>query len=162
MKYPASHLTPFLGSPPENSHLLNFDLSPICATTREVKPALSYSSKLFVDAKKVNSFAIKQIQTLLQKQPGWGGVFLCDSSTFSAPLRYRRSRCVGPLFSRTYKLPPRTHRFASPAFSFTYKLLFSQLACFQKHLRCPLVFPFFSPLVTRHSPLPNAIVSHNP
>jgi hypothetical protein len=26
-------------------------------------------------------------------------------------------------------------------------LLFSQLPCFQKHLRCPLVFRFLSPLV---------------
>jgi hypothetical protein len=50
-------------------------------------------------------------------------------------------------------LPPPFHGFASPTFSFTYKLLFSQLAYFHKHLRCPIVFPFFSPLVTRHSPL---------
>src|SRR6266478_8714280 len=67
-----------------------------------------------------------------------------------------------PLFSRTYELPPPRHRFASPAFSFTYKLLFPQLRCFQKHLRCPLVFRFFSPLAARHSPLPSAIVSHKP
>src|SRR6266481_698627 len=46
-----------------------------------------------------------------------------------------------PLFSRTYELLPPRHRFASHAFSSTYKSLFSQLACFQKHLRCPLVFP---------------------
>src|SRR6266404_3719366 len=45
------------------------------------------------------------------------------------------------LFSRAYKLPPPPHRFASHAFSSTYKSLFSQLPCFQKHLRCPLVFP---------------------
>ncbi len=44
------------------------------------------------------------------------------------------------LFSRTYELPPPPHRFTSHAFSYTYELLFSQLACFQKHLRCPLVF----------------------
>jgi hypothetical protein len=44
------------------------------------------------------------------------------------------------LFSRTYELPPPPHRFASHASSYTYELLFSQLACFQKHLRCPLVF----------------------
>ena len=45
-----------------------------------------------------------------------------------------------PVFSRTYELPPPHHRFASHAFSYTYELLFSQLTCFQKHLRCPLVF----------------------
>jgi hypothetical protein len=44
------------------------------------------------------------------------------------------------LFSRTYELLPPRYRFASHAFSFTYKSLFSQLACFQKYLRCPLVF----------------------
>jgi|ERR1700730_3262067 len=63
-----------------------------------------------------------------------------------------------------------THRFASSAFSSTYELLFSQPPYFQKHLRCPLVFRFFSPLVypellggaTRHSPLPSAIVTDTP
>src|SRR5712692_137970 len=34
--------------------------------------APSTSCGLFVVAKKINSFAIKQIQTLLQKHPGWG------------------------------------------------------------------------------------------
>src|SRR6267142_2397162 len=67
-----------------------------------------------------------------------------------------------PLFSRTYELPPPRHRFASRAFSFTYKLLFPQLRCFQKHLRCPLVFS--NPTKIRSS-LPaaasRAIVSHN-
>src|SRR5258706_8291111 len=34
------------------------------------------------------------------------------------------------LFSRTYELPPQTDRFASPAFSWAYELLFSQAPCF--------------------------------
>jgi hypothetical protein len=33
--------------------------------------AVSYSYKLYVAAKKLNSFAIKQIRTVLQKRPGW-------------------------------------------------------------------------------------------
>jgi len=32
------------------------------------------------------------------------------------------------------------HRFLSPLFSKRYELLFPQLSCFHKHLRCPLVF----------------------
>src|SRR5260370_5183279 len=91
-----------------------------------------------------------------------------------SPLPIDRSGCSSsvfrsPLFSTTYELPPPTHRFPSPAFSCTYELLFSQLPCFHRHLRCPLVFRFFSPLATRlrrtsemghpplatrHSPLP--------
>src|SRR5258706_10060352 len=62
------------------------------------------------------------------------------------------------------------HRFASHVFSFTCKLLFSQLDCFQKHLRCPLVFAnparICSRLLTIHYPLltafSHAILSHNP
>src|SRR5260370_11847333 len=51
-----------------------------------------------------------------------------------------RSVFCSHLFSRTYELLPPSHRFASHAFSCIYKSLFSQVRCFQKHLRCPLVF----------------------
>src|SRR5260370_3909647 len=39
-------------------------------------PVFSTTCRLFVAPKKVNSFAIKQIQPLLPKHPGWGA--LCD------------------------------------------------------------------------------------
>jgi hypothetical protein len=100
--------------------------------------------------------------------PGWGIPLrrlrvLCASAVSFAVVR------VAPLFSRAYKLLPPLHRFASRAFSRAYKLLFPQLACFHKHLRCPLVFPnpakIRSPLLTIHYPLltafSRAIVSHN-
>jgi len=63
-----------------------------------------------------------------------GSPLLTDHSTRNPSVFCSR------LFSRTYELPPPPHRFTSHAFSYTYELLFSQLACFQKHLRCPLVF----------------------
>ncbi|SRR6266404_6837149 len=68
-------------------------------------------------------------------------VFLphCALLLTSCPRRNPSLFC-SRLFSRTYELPPPPHRFASRAFSCTYELLFPQLACFQKHLRCPLVF----------------------
>jgi hypothetical protein len=54
--------------------------------TGDTSHAVSYCCKLFVVAKKLNSFAIKQIHTLLTKHPGW--VYLCDDSALSAPQRY--------------------------------------------------------------------------
>ena len=43
-------------------------------------------------------------------------------------------------FSYNYELPLLPHRFARPLFSYNYELLFSQPLCFDKHLRCPIVF----------------------
>jgi hypothetical protein len=63
----------------------------------------------------------------------------CASLLTGCP-RHNPSVSCSRLFSRTYELPPPPHRFASHALSSTYELLFPQLACFQKHLRCPLVF----------------------
>jgi hypothetical protein len=45
-----------------------------------------------------------------------------------------------PLFSYTYELPLPSDRFAAPLFSNIYELPFPQLLCFDKHLRCPIVF----------------------
>ena len=70
---------------------------------------------------------------------GWG--YLCDDSAppcdsaLSLALDFAR-----PLFSYSYELPPRTHRFATSFVSRTYKSLFSQAVCFDNHLRCPLYF----------------------
>jgi hypothetical protein len=79
MKYPASHLTPFLAPLPENLHRLHIDRSQIYPTPPKVNSSLSYCSKLFFTlslegfvAKKVNFFGIKQIQTLSQRTPGVG------------------------------------------------------------------------------------------
>src|SRR6266853_1771986 len=102
MKYSPAPLTPFLASPPQNSHLF----------------------------------------------PRHGSPLPTDHST-SNP-----SVFCSPLFSRTYELLPPRHRFASPAFSCIYKSLFSQVRCFQKHLRCPLVFS--NPTRIR-SPIPAAV-----
>jgi hypothetical protein len=55
--------------PEPNVYPQSFDFSP---HSRNVNHAVSYSCGLFVAAKNVNSFAIKQIRTLLQKHPGWG------------------------------------------------------------------------------------------
>ena len=56
-------------------------------------------------------------------------------------------------FSYTYELPLPTHRFAAPLFSWSYKLLFPQLPCFHKYLRCPIVFSLSVVSLSRHSPL---------
>src|ERR1700688_2197397 len=57
--------------------------SPITVLSRTVaNPLFSNCCKLFVVAKNLNSFAIKQIQTLPTKHPGYG----CPGSSQSAPL----------------------------------------------------------------------------
>jgi len=50
----------------------------------------------------------------------------------------------GPLFSYSYELPLPPHHFAGPLDSSTYELLFQQPLCFEKHLRCPIVFSALS------------------
>src|ERR1700732_4653476 len=45
------------------------------------------------------------------------------------------------LFSYTSELPLLAHRFGGPLFSYNCELLFPQLLCFDKHLRCPMFFP---------------------
>ena len=151
MKYPPAPLTPFLASPPRNRRKTQFPNE-----QRELKdhqPTLSAS----IACRLLNSLAslfstpflyFQSLAASFRKTPGvWGTAFLCATSAFSAParrdgsLRYHLQFLSRSLFSRTYELPPPHHRFASHAFSSTYKSLFSQLACFQKHLRCPLVFP---------------------
>jgi hypothetical protein len=141
MKYPSAPLTPFLVPLAENPHCLQIDRSQTSTTRPKLNSSLSYSSKLLGVAKELNPFAISQIRTLSPKYRGGVG-----SSSAKPPRSLRLcvvfcSRWFRLLFSTTYELPPPSHRFASPAFSSTYKSLFSQLACFQKHLRCPLVFP---------------------
>jgi hypothetical protein len=124
-------------------------------------PLLRYSYKLFVAPKKVNSFVIKQIQTLSAKHPGWG-VQLCVGSALSATLHPepRRARYPFPLL-------------ASPLFSWSYELLFPQLIYFDNYLRCPMFFrsalcfsrhsftPIFEgSLGTRHFSLANSFPCH--
>jgi hypothetical protein len=57
------------------------------------------------------------------------------------------------LFSYTYELPLPTDRFASPLFSWSYKLLFPQTLCFDNHLRCPLFFGSVLSLPVRQADL---------
>src|SRR5712671_7789871 len=73
----APHLVPIQPFPPAG-HLQS--------TFRRLAVTLcgSHCYKLFVVAKNVNSFAIKQIHTLLPKQPAWGMPLNCvpaDSAT---------------------------------------------------------------------------------
>src|ERR1700674_3089371 len=59
------------------------DSSPGDARTwKDASPVVSYSCRLFVVSKKVKSFAIKQIQTLSPKHPGWGTLQPPDLPTF--------------------------------------------------------------------------------
>jgi hypothetical protein len=62
----------FFGSAPSAFSATGACSDPVGVTTRCLTPLLTYSCELFVEAKKVNSFAIKQIQTLSAKHPGWG------------------------------------------------------------------------------------------
>jgi len=150
MKYPPARLTPFLASPPRIRRRTHIPNEP-----RELKdhqPTLSASIvcrllKSLASLFPTRFLYFQSLAASFRKTPGvWGTVFLCGASAFSAParcgasLRYHLQFLSRSLFSRTYELPPPHHRFASHAFSSTYKSLFSQLACFQKHLRCPLVF----------------------
>ena len=63
-------------------------LHSLCAAALKsvLTPLLPHSCGLWVVAKKVNSFAISQIQTLFAKRPGWG--YLASSY----PQTFRRSR----------------------------------------------------------------------
>ncbi len=114
-------------------YLERTSLPPPAAAALTLDPSRACS--LFVALKKVNSFGIKQIQPLLPKHPGWGY--------------------------------PRKNR---PVESATYSLLFPDLVMTQllsqsSVLSVPEPAPtpsgwqseflghFFSPLVTRHSPL---------
>jgi hypothetical protein len=124
----------------------------------ELNPFSTHSSGLFVHAKNLNPFEIKQIQTLSAKHPGWG--YLCDNSGPSASLypEPRRVRYHLPsffsslLFSYSYKLPPSSARFFPPLLSWSYELLFPQLLSFHNHLRCPLVFSLLGRIELLHSP----------
>jgi hypothetical protein len=158
MKYPPAPLTPFPTSLPEKfaSPSARSLANPYDSSRGKRSAFILFrtlcrceESELFCNQLNAHSFT---------KTPGVGGtVFLGDTSAFSASLypeprgvRYHLRSLRRSLFSRTYKLPPPPSRFASHAFSCTYKSLFPQLACFHKHLRCPLVFRYFSPLATRH------------
>jgi hypothetical protein len=134
MKYQPAPLTPFLAPLPENPHPFQIDPSQIATTPPKLNSSDSYCSELFVVAKKLNSFAINQIRTRSQEHPGWG---------YRADLLFtgHESRVTGHVFSITYKSLPPTCRFASPAFSSTYKSLFSQILSFHIYTNCPGVTP---------------------
>jgi len=161
MKYPPAPLTPFLASPPRirrRTHILN--------EQRELKdhqPTLSDS----IACRLLNSLAslfstpflyFQSLAASFRKTPGvWSTVF--GAYAFSTParrrgsLRYHLQFLSRSLFSRTYELPPPHHRFASHAFSSTYKSLFSQ----------PLSFHIYTkpPGVTLPTLLSHAMVSEN-
>jgi hypothetical protein len=68
-------------------------LSVLCAGALRsiLTPLLTHSCGLLVVTKKVNSFAIRQIQTLLAKYPGWGCLENTDPRTFRRSRLSRRS-----------------------------------------------------------------------
>src|SRR5882762_2548903 len=155
MKYQPAPLTPFLASPPRirrrtqilneqrelKDHQLTLSASIACRLLKSL-------ASLF--APRILCF--QRLAASFRKTPGVGGtVFLCDTSAFSAParrggsLRYHLQFLSRSLFSRTYELPPPHHRFASLAFSSTYKSLFSQLLSFHIYTKPPGV---------THHPLP--------
>jgi len=138
MQYLPALLTPFLAALPENSYRLQIDRSQISTTLPKLNSSLSYSSKLFVVVKKLNSFAINQIRTLSQKHPEWGAV--CTGVALSTA-HDSLPAFSSLLFSRAYKPLPPHHRFASHAFSRTYKSLFSQILSFHINTNCPGVTP---------------------
>ena len=148
MKYPPAPLTPFLAALPQNPPHRFRPHSLVPRTAKALSAHSSIACALFELSCRSFFNAALCFQSLAHSfAKHRGGVLFCDTSALSTSLypeprgvRYRCSRWIGPLFSRTYELPPATHRFASRAFSCTYKLLFSQLACFHKHLRCPLLF----------------------
>jgi hypothetical protein len=143
MKYPPAPLTPFLASPPR---IRRRTLIP--NEQRELKdhqPTLSASiacrllkslASLFVP----RILCFQRLAASFAKIPGVGYPRGFSSLFTRSAFRDGRLNFCSSLFSRIYELPPPPHRFASHTFSSTYKSLFSQLACFQKHLRCPLVF----------------------
>ena len=96
-------------------------LSGTTPPTPHPTPALnldgSHCYKLFVVAKKVNSFAIKQIQTLSQKHPGWGIPAPSAFPTSDFPM-FRTLLCP-PFVFITLRIPSPT----TPLFSHPYKTL---------------------------------------
>ena len=91
----------------------------LCALCVSVaNPFFSYACSLFPRSKKVNSFAIKQIQPLFRKHPGWGCPSLGGSSECSAvPLG--RHLCLQQLMEmrpgRTATENERCHTASYPA-----------------------------------------------
>src|SRR3981081_2436554 len=117
--------------------VLYFVLSRIALSYPISNPALtldgSHSYRLFVVAKKLNSFAIKQIHTLYTKHPGW--VCPCAVNSWSPVRRSsslsQRWLSAQPLFTEMHRgnaIPG--YRFSSPLFSDYYKSLFPQRLSF--------------------------------
>jgi hypothetical protein len=147
---PAGPANPFLAALPGNSYPLQIDRSQISTTPPKLDSSLSCSSKLFVVAKKLNSFAINQIRTLSQKHPG--GVRPSSakpSRSLRLPAagrsrRYYLQSLVARLFSRAYEVLPSSSRFACPAFSYSYELLFGASSFFSHRYKLPGCHPFRS------------------
>jgi hypothetical protein len=148
MKYSPAPLTPFLAAlcirrrmPILNEQRERKDLDPLTLSTSIACALLNSLAALFATP----LICFQSLADSFAKIPGVGypGRF-CGTPAVRHPANSlftgHESRVTSHDFSTTYKLPPPHHRFSSRAFSSTYELLFSQLACFQKHLRCPLFF----------------------
>src|SRR5260370_3991531 len=109
-----------LPSPPTTHYPPRTTHSPVRLFTghrsRVTSHAFSCACGLFVAPKKVNPFAIKQIQPLLPKHPGWGGPLRSLCSDLSA-------LCVALL--------PASH-----VFSATYGLFVALCALFRARFLC--------------------------
>src|SRR6266851_5448627 len=90
----------------------------------ELTPFTTHCSRLFVAAKKVNSFRINQIQTLAAKHPG---------AVSRLNLRNARTGYL-PKFT---VLPCAPYRFLCSLFSWPYKTLFAQPLSFHIYTKPP-------------------------
>jgi hypothetical protein len=61
------------------------------------------------------------------------------------------------LFSRTYIIAPQENQIRRPLFSYSYKLLFPQLPCFDIHANCPGGTPLPPP---QRTTIPDCHVMH--
>ena len=140
MKYPPAPLTPFLASPPRirrRTHIPN--------EQRELKdhqPTLSASIACRLLKSLASLFAprilcFQRLAASFAKIPG-GGVPPRLSLVVYPERRSRGELNFCPLlFSRTYKSLLTPHRSACPAFSSTYKPLFSQPLSFHIYTKPP-------------------------
>ena len=127
------------------SVMLARQVTPLTHFSNTLTPFLRYSSKLLRVSRIANSFAIKQIQTLRAKHPGYG--VPRRSSAYSASQRYHFSSSGSRFVCSGCRIH---HRFLTRLFSLSSESLFSQVPSFHNLLRCPRLFSqrsFFPPLL---------------
>jgi hypothetical protein len=172
MKYPPALLTPFLPTFPgeipskrilsaKNSARAPDDPPASPLSTFRMNTCKSVSKQRTLSPSRMNTYAKPRGRGAPPTMRPCRGLSSDRLASGASALRcfphsiQFRSLCYRSVLMNLQVAPP-FHRFASHVFSFTCKLLFSQLPCFQKHLRCPLVFPLTVkfPSVSRLDALP--------